>query len=220
MSYVFFFGILLSSTALSKPLANKSIKSLVIDDEKKVSVLNQLDSFPNLESLTIHCLEKLETLPPTLGRLKHLKTLDINNGNGCTMNPQLPDNIGDLTALRTLILYGAQDNRATRKKSVHPHRTWPVSLTKLKELTELNLGRNGLKEIPSFVFSLKALESLTLDFNELKDLPDELGKLPHLKKVSIGDNCAITGSIKKQAELKKKFPSFQLAFENEYDCPE
>ena len=48
----------------------------------------------------------------------------------------------------------------------------------------------------------------------------ELGKLPHFKDVSLGDNCAITCSAKNQMELKKKFPVLQLAFENEYDCPE
>lgn len=57
-----------------------------------------------------------------------------------------------------------------------------------KSKRKLNLSRQGLKEIPSYVFEMKDLEVLRLYENEISELAEELGKLKKLKKLYIGKN--------------------------------
>ena len=70
-----------------------------------------MNEYPNLEMLSITCVESLPALPDEIGQLKKLRELSLNNGNGCSMNPELPESIGNLHALEKLDLYGAQDPR-------------------------------------------------------------------------------------------------------------
>ena len=70
-----------------------------------------LGTLVNLEALELACLEKLEDLPEEIGKLRKLRELIIDNGNGCSMNVSLPRSIGELSNLRVLRLYGALDGR-------------------------------------------------------------------------------------------------------------
>jgi Leucine-rich repeat (LRR) protein len=221
------------------------VKTLQIGS-KDAAILEKIGRYTNLEELDISCFETLNRIPEQIGELKKLKTLVSDNGNGCQMNPQLPDSIGQLVSLEKLVLYGAQDPRPIGK---HPgpqpaqRHEFPAGLSQLKNLTYLDLGRNGLGEIPSFVadlphlkefrFSwnmkvkplpafmsrLKELETLRLEADGLEDLPDFLNSLPKLKSVALGNNCAITQSKEKRDDLKKRFPKIVFDFEDEYDCP-
>ena len=89
----------------------------------------------------------------------------------------------------------------------------------LVNLTYLDLGRNGLTEIPAFVGSLTKLRELHLNFSDLKDLPDFLARLPALRVVTLGNDCEITQSARTKARLRKRFPLVKFDFEDEYDCP-
>jgi len=115
-------------------------------------------------------------------------------------------------------------------------------MSKLKNLTYLDLGRNGLNEIPTFVkdlpklkelrfawnmklksiprflIGLPELTTLKLDANGLSDLPDFLNMAPKLKYISLGYNCSITENPAKIKSLKKRFPKIKFDFEAEYDC--
>ena len=168
----------------------------------------------------------------------------MDNGNGCSMNPVIPESIGNLHSLEKLILYGAQDPRHVDKLDRLPkerHR-FPKSMSQLKNLTCLDLGRNGLEEIPDFVkglpklreldfawnmnvktlppflTELKELQTLRLDADGLTDLPDFLNQLPKLSRVILGDNCKITQSQAKRNVLKRRFQHIKLDFRDEYDC--
>src|SRR5438874_926228 len=85
-----------------------SAKTLKISDQNK-SLLQRLGNYPDLEILSISCIEDLRALPDSIGKLAKLKQLIIDNGNGCSMNPLLPESIGNLHLLEKLVLYGAQD---------------------------------------------------------------------------------------------------------------
>lgn len=218
-----------------------SLQSLEIS-EKNASLLDHLVSYPDLEVLTISCVEKLQSLPDSLGKLARLKELRIDNGNGCSMNPVLPESIGNLRSLEKLTLYGAQDPRDAGPQPGTRHK-FPGSMSQLKNLAFLDLGRNGFSEIPSFVgelsnlrelrfqwnitfreipkflSNLRELSTLKLDGNDLADLPDFMNSLPKLTRITLGNNCGITKDAAKMRELQKRFPKVRFDFTDEYDCP-
>ena len=209
--------------------------------EKNARVLGQIASYTELEVLSISCLESLQALPDSIGKLTRLRELKIDNGDGCAMNPVLPETIGNLQALEKLILNGAQNPNGDGPQPGKRH-PFPHSMYKLKSLTLLDLGRNGLEEIPvfvkdlprlkelrlswnklttipPFVSNLNALMTLDLQGNDLADLPDVLNALPKLTRIAIGNNCRITQNAAKMKNLRKRFPRIKFDFEDEYDCP-
>ena len=222
-------------------------KVLEISEEKRnANLLDNLGNYPDLEVLSISCLETLQSLPESIGKLHKLNELKIDNGNGCAMNPVLPESIGDLQSLEKLVLYGAQDTRGVGKhKGPQPgeRHEFPNSMSRLKNLKYLDLGRNGFerippfvgelsnlrelgfewnikfKEVPAFIGNLGELTTLKLQGNDLEDLPDLLNSLPKLGRITLGNNCKITQNEAKMKELKTRFSKITIDFEDEYDCP-
>jgi Leucine-rich repeat (LRR) protein len=238
-------AVLVSLAFLSAPAVSEPGKTLKISGAN-AKLLDHLGEYKDLEILSITCLESLKALPDSIGALTKLKELKIDNGNGCSMNPALPDSIGNLHSLEKLILYGAQDPHGVGKhlgpQPTERHK-FPPSLSDLKNLAYLDLGRNGLDEMPSFIgdlpklreldfewnvkltaipgfiTNLGELETLKLAGNNLADLPDFLSKLPKLNRITLGNNCNITQSDAKMGDLKRRFRGINFDFEDEYDCP-
>ncbi len=206
------------------------------------SLLDHIEEFPSLEVLSISCLEPLQAVPDAIGKLTKLKELVIDNGNGCAMNPRLPEAIGNLQSLERLTLYGAQDPRHPGSQPAERH-PFPRGMSRLKNLVYLDLGRNGLEEIPSFVkdlprlrelgfawnvnvkaipgfiATLREVRTLRLDGDGLDDLPDLLNAPPHLDRITLGDNCRITGDAAKMNDLRRRFPRIRFDFADEFICP-
>jgi hypothetical protein len=224
----------------SGPKASR--RELKISD-RNIDILEHIGDYSDLEMLSIGCLEKLQSVPISVGGLTRLKELTIaeGHGNGCSMNPLLPENIGNLRSLEKLILYSAQDPRQPHHQIAERHR-FPTSMSQLKNVTYLDLGGNGLDEIPAFVKDLPKLKELGFEFNELKeipaflsnlrglttlrlsgnrlsDLPDFLRTLPRLTRVTLGNNCKITQDAVRMKNLKRRFPRVTFDFADEYDCP-
>lgn len=88
--------------------------------------------------------QKIGTLPDEIGEITNLETL-LLQGNGLT---HLPASIGKLTKLRKLVVYS---NELT---------SIPSTIGNLVELRELDLHRNQIKELPSSVGNLEKLERL------------------------------------------------------------
>lgn len=222
-----------------------SIKILKITGAN-AGLLNELEKYPDLEVLTIQCVESLKAIPDSIGKLTHLRELNMDNGNGCSMNPQLPESIGNLVGLQKLVLAGAQDPRGVGEHAgPQPgmRHKFPAGMSSLKNLTYLDLERNGLSEIPSFVqdlpnlkelrfgwnmsvktvplflVKLSNLTTLNLESDGLTDVPQFLDRLPKLSRISLGNNCAITQNEAKKKELTKRFPKITFNFDDEYDCP-
>ena len=202
----------------------------------------KLGRLTKLKELYLACMEHLEDLRIEIGNLRELEKLIINNGNGCQMNIALPASIGQLQRLRVLELYGGMDpfepdpefpGRPMKRKIL------PQTLANLKNLEELDLGRNGkgIRAIPPQIASLRGLKRLKLDFDDIRVIPSFIGNLTNLRELSlIGEGhrldlpasmAALEGlkvflgnnylTLKDQDRLRKRFPKLVLSFENEYD---
>jgi Leucine-rich repeat (LRR) protein len=221
-------------------ISHERIRTLAITDDNAY-LLKGLKEYPNLEVLSIRC-EDLDKLPDDIGQLEKLRDLSLNCGNGCSMNPILPESMGNLHALEKLDLCGGQDPRPPGTQPTQRHE-FPKSMSQLKRLTYLDWGKNGLAEIPDFVkdlphlkelrfgwnmevrvfppflTNLHELQTLRLEADGLSDIPQFLSKAPRLSLISLGNNCSITTSEPKKKALVRRFPNIKFDFEDEYDCP-
>ncbi len=151
-----------------------------------------LGKLVNLESLEIACLESLEDLPEEIGKLTKLESLVIDNGNGCSMNVRLPRSIGQLQNLRVLRLYGALDGRDIGEPARSAgSKVLPDTLSNLQRLEELDLGRNGIRGVPPQVAGLRGLKKLSLDYNDIRDIPAFVGELKNLEELSVNANGGV-----------------------------
>src|SRR6266436_3995604 len=114
----------------------------------------------------------LTSLPPEIGRLTALQWLKLY-GNQLT---SVPPEIGRLTVLKYLDLYG---NQLT---------SLPQEIGPLAELQWLSLHGNQLTSLPPEIGRLTALQTLILGSNHLTSLPPEIGRLTELQTLSLGFN--------------------------------
>jgi Leucine-rich repeat (LRR) protein len=199
----------------------------------------RLGTLVNLKTLEMSCLEKLEDLPEEIGKLRKLESLIIDNGNGCQMNISLPRSIGQLENLKVLTLYGALDAREIGTEQplrASKIKRLPQTIANLRNLEELDMGRNGLRSLPVQIGSLHKLKRLGLDYNDLRELPASIGNLKNLRELSLRSNggvklppslAALRGlnvylgnnslKLKDQQQLRRRFPKLVLSFDNEFD---
>jgi Leucine-rich repeat (LRR) protein len=228
--------------SLEKALRSpEKVKRLVLqsEDPEMKHLPAGLGTLVNLEALELACLEKLEDLPEEIGRLRKLRELVIDNGNGCSMDVSLPRSIGELENLRVLRLYGALDGRDVGAEApARPGRSKPLpdTLAGLRNLEELDLGRNGITSVPPQVASLRGLKKLSLDYNDIREVPSFVGGLKNLRELSINANggtrlpqslAGLKGlkvfmgnnrlTLSAQKSLRARFPAAVFSFENEYD---
>ncbi|NWV65501.1 MFHA1 protein, partial [Malurus elegans] len=126
------------------------------------------------------CLEELDLsfnrlrrLPEGLGRLRHLRTLDVDHN----LLPSFPAPLLELTALEELDCSGNRHLGAL-----------PEGIAALRRLKILWLSGTGLAALPEGLCQLSALESLMLDGNHLQALPAGFGKLQRLKMLNLSSN--------------------------------
>uniref|UniRef100_A0A5S6R3E3 Leucine-rich repeat-containing protein 57 n=1 Tax=Trichuris muris TaxID=70415 RepID=A0A5S6R3E3_TRIMR len=77
-------------------------------------------------------------------------------------------------------------------------------LSHAASLRSLNLCRNRLTELPSFVGCFENLKQLTLDSNRITFLPEEIGLLTKLEQLSVSNNMisALPDSVGELRRLK------------------
>ena len=112
------------------------------------------NSMPYLRVLDVG-LNKLCSVPKSLGNLANLVTLDLH----FNMIKQVPASLGRLSNLRTLNL---SDNFSDLTEL-------PASLADLASLLDLDLSNNQIQELPMEFGRLTQLRNLSLEGNNLKE---------------------------------------------------
>lgn len=107
----------------------------------------------------------------------------------------LPPEIGQLTALTELYLWG---NQLT---------ALPPEIGRLTALTVLHLSGNQLTALPPEIGQLTALATLNLRYNQLTALPLEIGRLTALTTLDLSNNLltALPLEINQLTKLKELF---------------
>ncbi|CAM6022056.1 unnamed protein product [Sphagnum balticum] len=131
-------------------------------------------SLSSLSVLDLSYCKSIESLPTTLGDLKHLIELQLR---GCENLKELPQTIGSISSLSILDL--------SYCKSIE---SLPTTLGDLKHLTKLSLQQcENLKELPQSIGNIFSLSILNLSNCEsIISLPTTIGDLKHLTKLKLG----------------------------------
>ncbi|NXJ00252.1 MFHA1 protein, partial [Psophia crepitans] len=132
----------------------------------------RLAELGRLEELDLS-FNRLRRLPEGLGRLRHLRALDIDHN----LLPSFPAPLLELAALEELDCSGNRHLGAL-----------PEGIAALRRLKILWLSGTGLAALPEGLCQLSALESLMLDSNRLRALPAGFGSLQRLKMLNLSSN--------------------------------
>jgi internalin A len=111
-------------------------------------------------------------IPPILGHLEQLTTLEVD-GNSLATLPY------ELSRLQNLATLSCQSNQLA---------DFPHVIEGLSRLKDLNLRSNFLETLPSKINALRNLVSLDLSGNRLSSLPPEIGGLHRLSVLSLHSN--------------------------------
>lgn len=128
------------------------------------------NGFPRLERLILSCCTNLVDIHPSIGQLKRLIVLDLEH---CESPTNLPSMSTEMESLQILNLFGCNQLREI-----------PEFNGILKSLSELYLGRTGIKTLPSSIDCLTSLTLLNLkDSKDLNCLPSNINGLISLEKL-------------------------------------
>ncbi|KAL2622070.1 hypothetical protein R1flu_002275 [Riccia fluitans] len=127
----------------------------------------------NLQKLELVECHTLKQLPDSLCKLKKLQTLRILSLQPCNLE-ELPQHLGRLENLKNLTLWCSRGRLGSL----------PDSLCELKSLQKLVLDA-GFEMVPNSIGNLKNLTELEVFSDELRELPHSLGELENLETLSV-----------------------------------
>ena len=155
-----------------------SLKRLSITDCKGKILPESLGMLKKLEVLEVQNSNYYEKeygptyIPSSLGRLRALIILNLKNNN----IESIPNTIGNL---ESLLYFNLSGNRI---------KTLPDNICNLKSLKEIIINGNQLIELPNSFGGLNSLIKCTLSGNKLKSLLDDFGGLNLLEILNLGSN--------------------------------
>lgn len=149
-------------------------------------VANEFDAFGvGMENYDMY--QQPSPIPDEIFNIHSLENLRLE---GCNLSGEIPEKIGQLTNLKSLVLYN--------KWETFMYGAIPKSIGNLKELGTLhlfNLNLNG--GIPDEIYSLTNLRSLEIDGCRIGgELSEKIGDLINLQSLTLR-NANLTGSLPK-----------------------
>jgi len=166
------------STPVLERLEAAMIRFPALEDVN-ISLSTHIDAPILVKMCTFTCVTRLilismniAVLPDEIGALTNLKHLSVYGNKIAT----LPDSIGRLTALNILYL---GENILTAV---------PASIGYLTAVTKLFLNTNRIAALPDTIGRMTALTELHLNDNSLAHLPDAIGNLTALTSLYLQDN--------------------------------
>ena len=158
-------------TSLDSAMANKKlVRFLNLSDKGYKSFPQKVFKFKNLQSINLSN-NKIDKFPLRINKLYNLKTINVSGNQISTMN----QNMMLMSYLRNIDL---SYNKFTELNYFTFY---------YKYLEVLNVSNNSLSEIPKNIKS-RNLRELYLNNNQIKELPRSLGRLKKLEKISIAHN--------------------------------
>ena len=152
----------------------KTLKNICLEDTQINELSKKIGELEQLETLSLHGVISMQTIPKEIGMLKKLKKLDMTGPNEFK---ELPEEIGGLENLEILIL------------TYWKIKKLPSSIKNLKSLKKLDLRQSDLEMLPDEkeIEGLEALEELDIEATRIKQIPKTLFSLPMLKKLNLSD---------------------------------
>ncbi|XVF36518.1 hypothetical protein REPUB_Repub19eG0064900 [Reevesia pubescens] len=180
-----------------------SLKILVIDDfkEQLVFLENLLKNNALLTCLEMSSCPKLQSIPPSLGKLIKLKSLAIR---WCEELHSLPQGLQNLTSMESLEII-----------ECHSLISLPENIQGLRSLRSLSIENcSKLVSLPVELQFLTALEHLTIMYcPNLASLPDSFQDLSTLKSLSIL-NCPELKSLPEGVQYVTSMQNLEI-----HSCP-
>ncbi|KAM4014252.1 leucine-rich repeat-containing protein 57 isoform 1-T3 [Anomaloglossus baeobatrachus] len=186
-------------------MGNSALKAH-IETAQKTGVFQLMDKalveFPedlqrlsaNLRTIDLSS-NKIEALPPWIGKFAVLKSLSLNH-NRLTV---LPDELCKLKKLETLHLasnhisrlpadFGQLSTLKTLNLSGNQLRGIPPQLCSLRHLNVVDLSKNKIQAIPDEISGVQAIE-INLNQNQISQISVQVSRCPRLKVLRLEENC-------------------------------
>ena len=176
-----------------------NLTSLILENNNLTTLPNEIWELEELETLYLSN-NNLGTIPEEISQLNNLTILELE-GNGLT---EISDGITQLYNLTSLSL---EKNEITNipldiaglfslnhlnLSNNNITSIFGFIFTFISQLTILELGGNGLTNIPNEIEDLTNLTVLSLEDNELASIPVEMGQLINLTTLSLENNNLTT----------------------------
>jgi Leucine-rich repeat (LRR) protein len=204
-------------SALPLPLEIQELtmlNHLILESLNITGLPSNISKIPNLKILNIKS-PMVTSVPDEIGNILTLEGLDIWGGFS-----ELPEGIGKLINLRTLILTCKNLQRLPQTigslislRSFNCHdsgiRTLPDTIGNCQNLEKIDLYNTLIEKLPETIGNLINLKELNISETKLVSIPASLGKCNSLEEVSLS-NCLnlrdIPPSIAKLPKLRSFIP--------------
>lgn len=154
-------------------------------------VINAISKFNHFKTLSL--IAGISMLPPEIKQCTQLKRLNLNGNRQLQF---LPPEIGNLINLTSLDTIGNKIEalppqikyltNLIKLRVIHNNiRAVPPEIKYLQNLTELNLGFNYIQTLPPEIGQLTKLKDLNIPSNPISILPIEIGQLINLESLSM-----------------------------------
>lgn len=180
---------------------------LVMRNRKMVTLSAEIGKLSHLKILNIGNNE-LKDLPPEIGQLKELEELSVENN----LLTSIPEEILKLNRLRKVNL---NKNRLTHFPWINPQSieeihvcannivTIPGEIRNMKQLKVIDLAENQLVQIPDDVIFPDSITKLDFFHNGLIHASPSLFSIPGLRELILEDNPLDTVSVRLYKRFQK-----------------